>query len=52
MGEPPGIWHIRGEFTATVKVQATKGGALARQTQEVLKGHRGGDGGLTKVVEL
>ena len=48
LGKHPGTWHIRGEFTATMKVQATKGGELARRTQEVLKGHRGGDGGLTK----
>ena len=42
----------QGEVTATMKVQATMGGALSKQTQEVLKRHRGGDGGLTKVVEL
>ena len=34
------------------KVQASMGGKLAKEMQTLLKGHRGGDGGYTKVIEM
>ena len=52
LGKYAGTWYIRGEYTSVFKVQASMGGKLAKEMQTLLKGHRGGDGGYTKVIEM
>ena len=52
LGKYPGTWYLRGEFTSTIKVQASHGSKLAKGIQDITLQERSGDGGYTKVVEM
>ena len=52
LGKYPGTWYLRGDFTSTIKVQASQGSKLAKGIQEITMQERSGDGGYTKVVEM
>ena len=52
LGKYPGTCYLRGDFTSTIKVQASQGSKLARGIQGILMQKRSGDGGYIKVVEM
>ena len=44
-------WFLKGQYTSVLKVQATPGGSLLKETRDKVGELKAPDGGLTKVVE-